>query len=70
MSGADRAPERAPLVEITRTEALLWLNDRVGGIVSVTVQVDHGESNSRVLLIGDAGATALEQQRNRGIPGE
>jgi hypothetical protein len=33
---------------------LLWLNDRVGGIVSVTVQVDHGESNRPVLLIGDA----------------
>jgi hypothetical protein len=54
VSGSDRAPERAPLVEITRTEALLWLNDRVGGIVSVTVQVDHGESTGRVLLIGDA----------------
>ena len=54
MSGSDRAPERAPLAEITRTEALLWLNDRVGGIVSVTVQVGHGESNGRVLLIGDA----------------
>jgi hypothetical protein len=54
VSGSDRAPERAPFAEITRTEALLWLNDRVGGIVSVTVQVDHGESNGRVLLIGDA----------------
>jgi len=54
MSGSDRPPERSPLTELTRTEALLWLNDRVGGTVSVTVQVQHGECRRRVLLIGDS----------------
>jgi hypothetical protein len=50
----DRAPERSPLIEITRTDALLWLNDRVGAIVSIGVEVGGGGPGSAALSIGDA----------------
>jgi hypothetical protein len=54
MSGSDPRPERSPLVEITWTEALLWLNDRCGSIVSVTVGVADDAPTGAVLLIGDS----------------
>jgi hypothetical protein len=44
----------SPLVEIPRTDALLWLNDRVGAIVSITVEVGSGGPGDAALLIGDA----------------
>jgi hypothetical protein len=50
----DHAPERSPLVEITRTDALLWLNDRVCAIVSITVEVGGEGPAAAALLIGDA----------------
>jgi hypothetical protein len=50
----DPAPERSPLVEITRTDALLWLNDRVCAIVSITVEVGGEGPAAAALLIGDA----------------
>lgn len=51
---ADHVPERSPLVEITRTDALLWLNDRVGAIVSITLEVGSGGLGAAALSIGDA----------------
>jgi hypothetical protein len=51
---ADHVPERSPVAEITRADALLWLNDRVGAIVSVTVEVGSGGPVAAALLIGDA----------------
>lgn len=53
VSGSDRPPERSPLTEITWPEALLWLNDRIGSIVSVTVGRADDAPTSPVLLIGD-----------------
>ena len=50
----DHVPERSPLVEITRTDALLWLNDRVGAIVSIGLEVGSGGPGAAALLIGDA----------------
>jgi hypothetical protein len=53
MSG-DPGPERSPLEDVTETQALLWLNDRVGGIVSITLDMGGPWPNGVALAIGDA----------------
>ena len=54
MTGSDRPPERSPLAAITWTEALLWLNDRLGSIVSVTLGMAGDAQTAPVLLVGDS----------------
>lgn len=54
MSGSDPHPERSALAEITWTEALLWLNDRCGSIVSITVGPAGGPPTAAVIVIGDS----------------
>lgn len=54
MGGSDHRPERSPLAEITWDEALLWLNDRCGSIVSITVAMADAPPTQAVLLVGDS----------------
>lgn len=54
MTGSDARPERSPLDDVTWTEALLWLNDRCGSIVSVTVGMAGEAPTAPVLLLGDS----------------
>lgn len=54
VSGPDHPPERSSLAEIAWTEALLWLNDRCGTIVSVAVGMAGEPPTASVLHIGDS----------------
>ena len=49
----DKRPERAPISDVTWTEALLWLNDRCGSIISVAVSFGDEPVSSAILLMGD-----------------